>query len=817
MVYSRYCAPHQRAQRQILDARRFDGQLRRLVEDHFVVCGVPAQQLVQQRLQTVTLGVQAGAGEVPRQRHLPQQHQPGGVRLAVVAEEMGGLHRLHAAMTGIHAQVRIQAGFGGNSRLHARLQSQRAHLPHHPVRHVGEDTRMPVEHRAHLPAGAHLGQDRRVDFAIGGAPVLAGCVVQAQIDDVGPHGLDHRQRIGIGQAQHDVGVADFRQPAFADMPPELDAAAHNHQPARARRVGRRLALRPMPCDPVAPGPLGAKQRLVGIVDQLCEARHLCIGFADAGAHGEQEAVSEHGHRADQPAQALHHRFRAGGIAVAQQREFVAAATPGQIAFADGLTDPAGQRAQRLVAGGVPMAVVDLLEQVDVQHHRGKRSSRGARAREGGLAQLLQVRVVVEPGQAIVLGLPAIAAALSGGSPQQQDQQQRDRQQQRGTGGEQPLPAACNGHRHFGQRGLGLQQRELLVLEAGVKLHLHVGQLAVAQAAVRRLRRQTLRLHVRQRRCAVASPLRKPGQRLLGLRQRLRRMRAPVVRRSALQQRARPLRCAPQRDQAVGNRQPGAVGAGIETGSAEVGQRTLGQHQRLRMLALACHRLAQAKAGIGDEDLVSGAAANLQLSPAPVLRRRPVPGVLFHHAQRCQRATLGRFVSQASRQLQGISAHLSRPLQLIHRCVQIGGRAGQNRRLHYGLATRLLAFFQQAKRLRPVLQIGGHVDGTGVSAVPQRRGQLLLEQGNQALQRFPLLTRQPLVAQPHELQTLPLIHRERGPVRLQRSDFSIRHGRCGRIRQLLDLKDSGFQILRHIRRRYRSRQGQLHYTGHCAKT
>ena len=52
------------AQGQAFDARRFDGQPCGLVEDHLVVGRIPAQQLVDQRLQAFALGVQAAALQV---------------------------------------------------------------------------------------------------------------------------------------------------------------------------------------------------------------------------------------------------------------------------------------------------------------------------------------------------------------------------------------------------------------------------------------------------------------------------------------------------------------------------------------------------------------------------------------------------------------------------------------------------------------------------------------------------------------------------------------------------------------------------------
>src|SRR3546814_3253849 len=85
-------------------------------------------------------------------------------------------------------------------------------------------------------------------------------------------------------------------------------------------------------------------------------------------------------------------------------DLVAAAASDDAAPVDGFPDPRAERSQCLVAGSVAVAVVDLLEQVDVDHDRGERPPRGAGARERDPAQLAHLLVVVQARQPVVLGL-----------------------------------------------------------------------------------------------------------------------------------------------------------------------------------------------------------------------------------------------------------------------------------------------------------------------------------------------------------------------------------------------------------------------------
>src|SRR5690606_20315577 len=101
----------------------------------------------------------------------------------------------------------------------------------------------------------------------------------------------------------------------------------------------------------------------------------------------------------------------GGVGLHQDRELVASAASGDAGPAHALADPAAERTQGLVTGGMAVAIVDLLEHVDVGDDRRERTPRGARGGERGFAAPAHLLVVVEPREAVVFGLPAVTPAL----------------------------------------------------------------------------------------------------------------------------------------------------------------------------------------------------------------------------------------------------------------------------------------------------------------------------------------------------------------------------------------------------------------------
>ena len=366
----------------------------------------------------------------------------------------------------------------------------------------------------------------------------------------------------------------------------------------------------------------------GIVEELFEAGHVALVLADADAEVEAEGLPEHGDRPDPRAQPAQQRLRLLGVGIQQDGELVAAAAPGAPAVAHDLGDPLAERAQRLVAGGVTVAVVDLLEQVDVGHDRGEGPAGGARARVGLLAEPAHLLVVVLAGQAVALGLPAVAPALAEGAAQEAGQQQHRRQQRHHAQQQEQLAPLGGGDLQRGELLLRLQQRDLLLLQPGVEFHLQIGQPALARVAFGRGGGRHGLLQVRERLRGVAAALGKPGQNALGLGDREVRALPAVVLQRPGQHRFRLVQPGPGLDQALGHQQARAPRAGREARRLELRQRLARPVQPRGVAPLGRGRLADAVLAVGDEDQVAGAAAGLDLPPPPRLGLAVVPGLLL---------------------------------------------------------------------------------------------------------------------------------------------------------------------------------------------
>ena len=89
------------------------------------------------------------------------------------------------------------------------------------------------------------------------------------------------------------------------------------------------------------------------------------------------------------------------IAAAQEHgELVATQAPGAVQGADAVADHAGDRAQHVVARGMPVAVVDGLEVIDVDHlQRGRFAGFGA-LREQQRRLVLPVAATVQAGEGV---------------------------------------------------------------------------------------------------------------------------------------------------------------------------------------------------------------------------------------------------------------------------------------------------------------------------------------------------------------------------------------------------------------------------------
>ena len=155
---------------------------------------------------------------------------------------------------------------------------------------------------------------------------------------------------------------------------------------------------------VAARALGAVQRAVGEAHQA----HLVAGVArelrDPGAErepGVTRAGRRGGRRAADP---LDDPLGAPGVGVDQREQELVAADPAadvagpQLALQDARGDP-----QRLVAGGVAVGVVELLEVVDVEDDDGDLLLAVAGALERLVERVVQPAVVEHPGQRVLQG------------------------------------------------------------------------------------------------------------------------------------------------------------------------------------------------------------------------------------------------------------------------------------------------------------------------------------------------------------------------------------------------------------------------------
>ena len=108
------------------------------------------------------------------------------------------------------------------------------------------------------------------------------------------------------------------------------------------------------------------------------------------------------------AQALHDGDRGRhGRAGQQHHELLAAGARQRIAAAGTLAHQPGQRLQRAVAGGVPVAVIDVLEVIDVDGHDRHRLVLGLQQRQ----RFVQAASVQQPGQGVRGGFAAQVADL----------------------------------------------------------------------------------------------------------------------------------------------------------------------------------------------------------------------------------------------------------------------------------------------------------------------------------------------------------------------------------------------------------------------
>ena len=213
--------------------------------------------------------------------------------------------------------------------------------------------------------------------------VLERRVAPLQLEMLLDHLREHRRRVD----GHEILLLWFR---------------HRLSARSCRRPGLRpgeLVNRPSVAidsvgddDPVLALALGRVERRVGRREDLAELAALREGGdAEAGGHRDQIAVRHLDAAAPRSLPgALGEPCAAGGVGAGQhERELLAAPAAGDVALAHRLAQRGGERLQHLVAGRVPVAVVHLLEVVEVGEHHGRPCRRSARARELGARATLR--------------------------------------------------------------------------------------------------------------------------------------------------------------------------------------------------------------------------------------------------------------------------------------------------------------------------------------------------------------------------------------------------------------------------------------------
>ncbi|HEY3833337.1 MAG TPA: hypothetical protein VGO03_13655 [Acidimicrobiia bacterium] len=118
-------------------------------------------------------------------------------------------------------------------------------------------------------------------------------------------------------------------------------------------------------DTVAAAAFRLEKRLIGARDDIVE-----FVVTNGAAHAERDRERWHCAGVECEREAFADAFaHCDGVIVAAMRqdddEFLAAVAGDQIVWADGVTQHSGEEAERSVAGGVPMHVIELLEVVEV--------------------------------------------------------------------------------------------------------------------------------------------------------------------------------------------------------------------------------------------------------------------------------------------------------------------------------------------------------------------------------------------------------------------------------------------------------------------
>src|SRR6266508_89374 len=187
--------------------------------------------------------------------------------------------------------------------------------------------------------------------------------------------------------------------------------------AEAVKKTLRMADRnPAGLDPVLPCALRLVERGVGSRKELCDrGRGRRSGHAEAGSDRDRSPFDRED---DAPCERGPDPFRdlgpAGEIRAREDEdEFLAAPAPGEVDVAQRLLEEYRELPQDGVSRRVPVAVVDVLEPVEVRDHDGQRAAETLHACELGGEDLLALPAVRQPGEAVDERLPLDDAVQAG--------------------------------------------------------------------------------------------------------------------------------------------------------------------------------------------------------------------------------------------------------------------------------------------------------------------------------------------------------------------------------------------------------------------
>src|SRR4029079_5460353 len=102
-------------------------------------------------------GCEARQRTIAGDADLPEHQIRRGIDASPVQQHLARFEMLSAVAARIDAEIRVQAIFGGDSRLHVCGVTFAPRLLDGFVRDAGEDAWMAIERAADAPAGAHFG------------------------------------------------------------------------------------------------------------------------------------------------------------------------------------------------------------------------------------------------------------------------------------------------------------------------------------------------------------------------------------------------------------------------------------------------------------------------------------------------------------------------------------------------------------------------------------------------------------------------------------------------------------------------------------